>query len=119
MKRILAAILGLGLIGGGIWIAGRKNQAQIGKVKDEALANGRTAESFPAADEDYFHDMDGGLPLTPAEIKGRNSWIAWPAGNDVLWDKLAVSSAGALDFLKTVSSHPSLKNSRDRRWEYL
>ncbi|MGH9665322.1 MAG: hypothetical protein ACRD9L_12945, partial [Bryobacteraceae bacterium] len=77
-----------------------------------------TAESFPAAADDYFHDMDGGMALTPAEIKGRNSWIVWSAGNDVLWDKLTVASFGALDFLKTISSHPSLKFSRDHRWEY-
>src|SRR5262249_10624854 len=37
---------------------------------------------------------------------------------DAMWDKLAVTSAGALDFLKTLSSHPSLKAGRDRRWEY-
>jgi hypothetical protein len=63
--------------------------------------------------------MDGGVPLSQAEIKGRNTWIVWSAGTDTMWDKLAVTSAGALDFLKTVSSHPSLKSSRDRRWEYL
>ena len=33
---------------------------------------GRDASTFPAADEDYFHDMDGGVPLTPEEVKGRN-----------------------------------------------
>ena len=118
MKQTNIAILGL-LIGVGIWFGCRKDEARIGKVKDEALANGRAAESFPAADEDYFRDMDGGVPLTPAEVKGRNSWIVWSAGNDVMWDKLAVASVGAVDFLKTVSSHPALKNSRDRRWEYL
>jgi hypothetical protein len=29
-----------------------------GEVVDEAMCVGRTAESFPAADEDYFRDMD-------------------------------------------------------------
>jgi hypothetical protein len=118
MKKVLIVILALVLILGGIWFAGWINRPQIGKVKDEALANGRAAESFPAADEDYFHDMDGGVSLTPDEIKGRNTWIVWSAGNDAMWDKLAVTSVGALDFLKTVSSHPSLKYSRDSRWEY-
>jgi hypothetical protein len=95
-----------------------------GHVKDEALLAGRDASSFLAADEDFFHDMDGGLPLSPEEIKGRNTWIVWTAGNDRLWDKLSYVSAGALDFLKTLSSHPELLKidpnySRDHRWEYL
>jgi hypothetical protein len=95
-----------------------------GHVKDEALLAGRDASSFPAADEDFFHDMDGGLPLSPEGIKGRNTWIVWTAGNDRLWDKLSYASAGALDFLKTLSSHPELLKidpnySRDHRWEYL
>jgi hypothetical protein len=95
-----------------------------GHVKDEALLSGRDTSSFPAADEDFFHDMDGGLSLSPEEIKGRNTWIVWSAGNDRLWDKLSYVSAGALDFLKTLSSHSELLKinpnySRDHRWEYL
>jgi hypothetical protein len=90
-----------------------------GEVKDEALAAGRDAASLPAADEDYFKDMDGGVVLTPDEVKGRNNWIVWTAGNDRLWDGLSVTSFGALDFLKTVSSHPSLKFGRQNRWHYL
>ena len=38
---------------------------QPGTVQDEAVRAGRTAASFPAADEDYFRDMDGGPRLTP------------------------------------------------------
>jgi len=95
-----------------------------GHVKDEALLAGRDASSFPAADEDFFHDMDGGLSLSADEIKGRNTWILWSAGNDRLWNKLSYVSAGALDFLKTLSSHPDFLKinpnySRDHRWEYL
>ena len=122
MKKLLIVILVLVLIVGGIWFVKWLGRPQIGKVKDEALANGRPAESFIAADEDYFHDMDRGAPpppLTPAEIRGRNTWIVWSAGNDVMWDKLSVTSVGALDFVKTISSHPSLKYSHDTRWEYL
>jgi len=108
--------------------------------KDEALAANRNAESFPAADEDYFRDMDqdktGHLALTSAEIAGRNTWIVWTGGNDRFWDLISASSFGALDFLKTVSSYdpdrdPSVtpgekaelkrryKFSRDNRWYYL
>src|SRR6185312_2373345 len=57
--------------------------------------------------------------LTPDEVKGRNTWIVWTGGNDRFWDKISVSSFGALDFLKTVSSYPKLKFSRDNRWNYL
>jgi hypothetical protein len=100
-----------------------------GQVKDEALLASRPAASLPAADEDYFHDMDGGVKLSPEEVKGRNTWIVWTGGNDRFWDGITASSAGALDFLKTVSDHPALKCpswfrdgkcsiDRDIRWEY-
>jgi hypothetical protein len=95
------------------------NQPKPGTVLDEARQANRAATSFTAADEDYFHDMDGGIALTPEEIKGRNMWIVWTGGDDRLWDKLNASSFGALDFLKTLSSHPGLKFSRENRWNYL
>ncbi|WP_047498170.1 hypothetical protein [Terriglobus sp. TAA 43] len=87
--------------------------------KDEAMLAGRTVASFPAADEDYYHDMDGAISLSPEEIKGRNMWIAWTGGDDRLWDTLATTSLGTLDFLKTISSRPGLKASRSNRWNYL
>jgi hypothetical protein len=95
------------------------NQPKPGTVRDEAMLAGRTAASFPAANEDYFHDMDGGLPLTQEQIEGRNMWLVWTGGDDRLWDVLSVASLGSLDFLKTLSSHPSLPYSRDTRWNYL
>ena len=58
------------------------SRPQSGEVPDEARAAGRTAASFPHADEDYFHDMDGGIALTADEIKGRNMWLVWTGGND-------------------------------------
>ena len=106
-------------------------QSSSEPAPDEALRAGRTAESLRAADEDYFGAMDGGVSRkgqVPAAIhdsfvKGRNNWIAWTAGNDRLWDYLANHSFGALDFLKTLSSHPSLGYGRDHptdgRWKYL
>jgi mono/diheme cytochrome c family protein len=97
---------------------------QPGTVLDEARQANRPASSLTAADDDYFHNMDqnkGGLvPLTPEEVKGRNTWLVWTGGNDRLWNHLTNDSFGALDFLKTLSSHPSLKKfSRDNRWTYL
>jgi len=88
-------------------------------VLDEALAASRDAATFPAAAEDYFHDMDGGIALSEDEIKGRNTWIVWTGGNDRLWDVMTVKSFGALDFLKTLSSYPGLPANRDNRWSYL
>src|SRR5262249_33552715 len=96
-----------------------RERPQPGMVRDEALRVGRTAASFPAADEDYFRDMDGGMQLTPDEIRGRNTWIVSTAGNVRLWDQMNSISFGALDFLKTLSSHPNLPARRDNRWEYL
>src|SRR5256885_16486984 len=85
---------------------------QPGTVLDEARQANRAASSFPAADEDYFHDMDGAIPLSADEIKGRNMWIVWTGGNDRVWNKLTVNSIGAPDFLKTISSDPGLKFNR-------
>jgi hypothetical protein len=94
-------------------------QGQPGQVVDEPKRVGRTVDSLPAAGEDYFHDMDGGIALTQDEVKGRNTWIVWTGGNDRFWDKLSTLSVGNLDLLKTISSYPTLKFSRANRWEYL
>jgi len=100
-------------------LAGCANQGKPGQVLDEAARAHRTPASFPAADEDYFHDMDGALPLSREEIEGRNMWIVWTGGNDLFWDGISATSIGNLDFLKTLSSHPSMKYERDSRWTYL
>jgi len=89
------------------------------EVRDEAMLAGRDAASFPAADEDYFHDMDGGGNLTPDQVKGRNTWIVWTGGDDRFWDTINHNGVGVLDYLKTLSSYPTLKASRDNRWQYL
>ena len=69
-----------------------KKAPEPGAVMDEAMQAGRKAGSFPAADEDYFKDMDGGVQLTSNEIKGRNNWIVWTGGNDRFWDHLVNKS---------------------------
>jgi hypothetical protein len=86
---------------------------------DEAKLAGRGADSMPAAGEDYFELMDNGIDLSAAEVKGRNMWLVWTGGNDRFWDDMSVATFGTFDLLKTISSHPSLKNSRDNRWRYL
>jgi hypothetical protein len=95
------------------------NQGRPGRVYDEAYRAKRTPQSFPAADEDYFHDMDGAQSFTRDEIQGRNMWLVWTGGNDRFWDSISETSLGTLDFLKTLSSHPSMKYGRNSRWTYL
>lgn len=92
--------------------------SKSGHIQDEALQAGRSADSLPGADEDYYHDMDGGISLTPDEVKGRNNWIVWTGGNDRFWDTISVKSVGTLDLLKTVSSAPGLPGNRGNRWRY-
>src|SRR5262245_13777808 len=93
-----------------------------GRVQDEASRAKRTVQSLPAADEDYFRDMDDALELTPEEVRGRNMWIVWTGGNDRFWDAITVNSFGAFDLLKILSSHPTLGKDnigdRDNRWRY-
>lgn len=89
------------------------------QIIDEARQAGRSAQSLAPADEDYFHAMDGGVPLTSDEVKGRNMWNVWTGGNDRLWDKLTNLTFGSFDLLKILSSTPGLKYSRDNRWSYL
>jgi hypothetical protein len=113
-----------------------RNEPKSGLVQDEALRAGRDPASFSVADEDYFHEMDGGIALTPDEVKGRNSWMVWTGGNDRFWDEIARRSIGGLDLLKTLSSYDPEKDSRlppeeserlkgvykasrDNRWYYL
>lgn len=124
MKKILIVLLVVVLaVAGVLWLTWWRSP-KIGHVKDEAQLAGLTADYFKAADDqNYLRDMDRGpngpMDLSPDEIKGRNTWVMWTAGNDRLWDKLTLASAGALDFVKTISSHQGLKASRDNRWTYL
>lgn len=85
---------------------------QSGHVLDEAKRADRDAASFHAADENYFHDMDGGIALSDEQVRGRNTWIVWTGGNDRFWDKIAVSSFGSVDFLKTLSSYDPQKDQK-------
>src|ERR1039458_4144959 len=88
MKKLLAVVAILVVVIAGVWLVKWLQRPKIGHVKDEALLAGVDAEQFRAADEDYFHDMDGGVALNTDEIKGRNTWIVWTAGNDRMWDQL-------------------------------
>ncbi len=99
-------------------IGGCARQPEPESVLDEAKLAGRDAQSFPHASEDYFHDMDNGVALTPEEIKGRNMWLVWSGGNDRFWTKMTDYTFGVFDLLKVVSSHPVLGYSRANRWNW-
>jgi len=71
---------------------------------DEAKAAGKTADDYPEAQPDLFHEMDGGVELTPEEWRGRNTWMLWSAGNQAFWDWLATHSYGLTDLLRVVVS---------------
>jgi hypothetical protein len=141
-KLLVVLVILLVVVIGGIliWNSIESKWPKPGTLKDEALAAGRTAESMPGADEDYYADMDYGLTKNPEAMRlaldpyvngisaadavkrvaiGRNNWIVWTAGNDRLWDILTVNSLGNLDLVKTLSNHPVLGYSRDNRWSYL
>ena len=109
---LVLLVAAIAAVAGYAWLHG-------GPVRDEALRAGREPASFPAAAEDYFHDMDGGIALTPQEIQGRNTWLVWSGGNDRFWDGMTATTFGAFDLLKIISSHPGLKFDRDTRWSYL
>ncbi len=112
----IAIVLAVGLLAVG---CGNSRDGKPGQVDDEAKRAGRTAASFPAADEDFFKAMDGGKAFTPEEVQGRNMWIVWTGGNDRFWDRISGTSFGTLDLLKTVSSHPTMTYSRDNRFKFL
>jgi hypothetical protein len=96
-----------------------------GHVLDEARKAGRSAASLPAATEDYFHDMDGGIKLQKDTatgldpVLGRNMWLVWTGGNDRFWDKMTNYTFGAFDLLKIVAYDPNKPIDRTRRWKYL
>ncbi len=110
-RRLAIGLAGFAAI---LVLTGCGKEPEPGTVLDEAMANGRDAKSFTAADEDYFADMDGGykrasdpsVVLNKNEAIGRNNWIVWSGGNDRFWDYMANNTFGAFDLLKVLSSNP-------------
>jgi hypothetical protein len=92
---------------------------------DEAQRAGRNEASLPQASEDFFHDMDNGVQLNPAQVQGRNMWLVWTGGNDRFWDRVTRDSLATFDLLKIVTSNPNQtycdgqRCDRDSRWHWL
>jgi hypothetical protein len=105
-----------------LWVPGTQAAPA---TPDEAQRAGRAPASFPQAKEDYFHDMDNAVALSPEEIQGRNMWLLWTGGNDRFWDKVTRNSMATFDLLKIVTSHPSQAYcdgkhcDRNSRWHWL
>lgn len=88
-------------------------------ITDEATKAGFDSASFHHAAEPYFHDMDGGVALTPTEEAGRNMWLVWTGGNDRFWDYMRIPTNGGFDLLKIVGGPPGSNNSRAKRWGWM
>jgi len=71
-------------------------------LKDDG--GGRTTNDFPELAEDVFKKMDGGIALSPDEIKGRNTWNLWCGGTENFWDRMTQEGHGLFDLIKTIDS---------------
>lgn len=71
---------------------------------DRFRTRGATQADFADPGVDPMPGMDNGIKLTTAEIRGRNSWMIWTAGNEEFWDWLARNGYGSGDLLKTIDS---------------
>jgi len=86
---------------------------------DKAKAEGKTPADFPKITEDVFKPMDQGAiigELTEEEIRGRNTWNLWAAGNQHFWDSVARNSYGLMDLLKALDNR---KHPRGERFKTL
>jgi hypothetical protein len=79
------------------------NQSPRPRPDDGSIA-GLTPADFPQVADELFSQMDGGICLAQDEVKGRNTWILWTAGNQAFWDRMARESSGVVDLLKTLDS---------------
>ncbi len=84
--------------------AGCKPKPVISTDTLDDKRDGRPPEKFAEVVADVFEGMDAGATLTGDEIKGRNSWNLWTAGNEQFWDKMAREGFGLFDLLKTIDS---------------
>ena len=58
---------------------------------------GRSPSDFPELAADVFQPLDGGIALSPDEIKGRNTWNLWCGGDEQFWERMSRESYGLID----------------------
>lgn len=102
-KRKLLIVVAVVVVVALVWWLWPERPAQ-----DEAMEAGISVERFDQAPDeaDLFAPTDGGIAMTDAEIRGRNTWWAWGGGNQAFWHWLSNNSFGTHDLLKTISSYP-------------
>ena len=104
MKKLgLVLVFGILVYGGIVLYDGLKDSRP---AQDEAKLAGKAVADFPESDMDYFKGMDDGIVLDKDQVKGRNTWLIWTAGNEAFWDYLANNSFGTFDLLKIAGSYP-------------
>src|ERR1035441_5072616 len=67
-------------------------------------AGGRSPADFPERGAAVLKPMDGGIELNANEIKGRNTWDLWCAGDEQFWERMSRESYGLIDLLKMIDS---------------
>src|SRR5262249_49321956 len=99
------------------------DEAQAGMTEAGTPISKRTEQCFPAEQCDLFREVDkvagpDGTPVPfryPVEknaisdktrnaIRGKNTWILWGEGNEVLWDWVQQHGYGLADFLILIDS---------------
>jgi cytochrome c5 len=88
-------------------------EGRFADPRDDAALAGLTPEDLPQLTTDLFREMDGGIPLEPHEIQGRNAWNLWTAGSQMMLDQMARTSYGLIDILKVLDSRRRNTRFRD------
>jgi hypothetical protein len=68
---------GLILFVSGLVVVGLLTACSRSKTSVVDDGGGRKPEDFPDIAADVFKPLDGGIALSPDEIKGRNTWNLW------------------------------------------
>jgi cytochrome c5 len=80
------------------------HRPSVPETVDDAKGAGKTPDDFPETASPVLDRMDGALPLSEDERKGRNTWVLWTAGDQVFWDGMSQHGLGTADLLKTIDS---------------